>query len=164
MVEGLQGKTPLDTFVYGSYWSICLLWTGFRWILWIIGQLLLGLSRACIYLSLNLAAQKRSKRRQANKRKPISHKTRLAVWKTYHKTFTGHCDICCCILKYDGHWHCSHVVPHSEGGSDDVSNYRVCCATCNLRMGTRNLEEYKKEYEEKLLEGFITEKNDCTGR
>ncbi len=67
----------------------------------------------------------------------------------------GTCYCCDTLIHYskktDGKgWHCSHVVAYSEGGSNEIDNLRCCCPTCNLRMGTQNLEEYKKNLKSKV--------------
>lgn len=45
--------------------------------------------------------------------------------------------------------HAAHIVARYEGGSSDISNYRMVRKIHNLRMGTMNLTEYAKMYEKK---------------
>lgn len=45
--------------------------------------------------------------------------------------------------------HAAHIVARYEGGSSDLSNYRMVRKIHNLRMGTMNLTEYAKMYEKK---------------
>lgn len=77
-------------------------------------------------------------------------KLRRDTWTAYHGTReVGRCYCCRVVIHYakktDGKgWHCSHVIAHSKGGPDKVSNLRCCCPTCNLKMGTQNLETYKR--------------------
>jgi 5-methylcytosine-specific restriction endonuclease McrA len=41
--------------------------------------------------------------------------------------------------------HCGHIVARAKGGKTSVANLRPICASCNLRMKTRNLNEYFTE-------------------
>ena len=41
--------------------------------------------------------------------------------------------------------HCGHIVARAKGGKTAVENLRPVCATCNLRMGTRNMDVYFAE-------------------
>ena len=43
-------------------------------------------------------------------------------------------------------FHCGHVIPESSGGPTQVTNLRPICAGCNLSMGSRNMNEFKKTY------------------
>lgn len=43
-------------------------------------------------------------------------------------------------------WHCSHVKPHSKGGSIAVENMRPVCAACNISMKTENMFDYCSLY------------------
>ena len=33
-----------------------------------------------------------------------------------------------------------HVIPKYEGGSDELSNLKVCCIDCNHKKGSKELE------------------------
>lgn len=59
---------------------------------------------------------------------------------------TGKCFVCQEKVHMLGHWHCSHIIAKSLGGSDKIDNLTICCAQCNLSMGTRNLNEFKESY------------------
>ncbi len=80
-------------------------------------------------------------------RKRIPKKLREEVWIKYNKdSETGICYCCRNIVqrrKYG--WHCSHVNPVCKGGEDILSNLRVCCSDCNLKMGSQNMYEYMKK-------------------
>ena len=39
--------------------------------------------------------------------------------------------------------HIDHVVPVSRGGSGDITNLAVACATCNLRKSSKTLDEWQ---------------------
>lgn len=90
-----------------------------------------------------------------NKKPPIPKKLRQEVWIKYH----GDCDkgVCYCCGKnidrymkhidgkYQGGWHCSHVLAHDKGGINSLDNLRTCCQHCNLSMGNCNLYAYIKQ-------------------
>lgn len=40
-------------------------------------------------------------------------------------------------------FHCGHVVAEVNGGKTTVDNLRPICASCNLSMGTDNLDDFK---------------------
>lgn len=70
---------------------------------------------------------------------------RSNVWKTHcGDSLTGACYCCSEKLEFNN-FHMSHVVAKAIGGTDDSSNLRPCCATCNLSMGIENLYTYKKK-------------------
>lgn len=35
-----------------------------------------------------------------------------------------------------------HIVPHSKGGIDDISNYQTMCVRCNQKKGN-DIEKYR---------------------
>lgn len=43
-------------------------------------------------------------------------------------------------------FHCGHVISEKDGGETNKDNLKPICATCNLSMKTKNMEEFKKEY------------------
>jgi 5-methylcytosine-specific restriction endonuclease McrA len=84
---------------------------------------------------------------EKKKRTPIPPKVRNEIWIKYHKeSLTGIC-YCCGnkIHRYNGGWHCSHVIASTKLGPDTIDNLRTCCRTCNLSMGDQNLYAYIKE-------------------
>ena len=38
-----------------------------------------------------------------------------------------------------------HIVPQSQGGSDDLDNLLLSCRTCNTRKGDKPYEKYIRE-------------------
>jgi len=88
--------------------------------------------------------------RGAPAKKRISKKIRSEVWeKSFPGKKKGRCLCCSRPVQREEAWHCSHVVSEAEGGKIEVSNLEVCCPTCNLKMGKKNLLEYKKTLEKK---------------
>ena len=77
-------------------------------------------------------------------RAPIPKKMRDEVWIKYQGTSEyGQCYSCgYSVQRYNGGWHCSHVVADSKGGPTTLRNLRVCCRHCNLSMGDQNLYVY----------------------
>lgn len=73
------------------------------------------------------------------------------VWLKYNGAKTvGQC-FCCKtkIGKYKGGWHCAHVVAERNGGKTEIENLRPTCRSCNLKMGTKNLYEFKNKKKNK---------------
>lgn len=82
-------------------------------------------------------------------KKPATHKSipkkiREAVWTNqFGSTLDGQCYCCKEKITALGNWHVGHVVPQSAGGADTAGNLRPVCVSCNLSMGTENMEEFK---------------------
>ncbi len=38
-------------------------------------------------------------------------------------------------------FHVEHIIPRSQGGSDDLSNLALCCAACNLHKSSNTERE-----------------------
>lgn len=52
--------------------------------------------------------------------------------------YKGKCNISWCenvISVFD--FHCGHDIPHSKGGTLDISNLHPICSSCNLGMGDK---------------------------
>lgn len=52
--------------------------------------------------------------------------------------YKGKCNISWCentISAFD--FHCGHNIPHSKGGTLDISNLYPICSSCNLGMGDK---------------------------
>jgi hypothetical protein len=77
-------------------------------------------------------------------RRSIPKKIRGMVWKAYHgESMKGNCWCCNKQLEAFDDWHAGHIVSHANGGKDGVSNLRPVCISCNLSMGTENMDEFK---------------------
>ena len=87
------------------------------------------------------------------KQKQIPRRFRNEVWeREFGEKFYGKCAVCNCKLHYEhSDWHLCHIVARAENESlaFDKTNMQIGCRTCNLKMHTRNLWEYKAELERK---------------
>lgn len=78
------------------------------------------------------------------KRKQIPKKIRGEVWNMHFAASTkGACYCCKKALDAFDDWHAGHIVSHANGGSDTADNLRPICGSCNLSMGTENMDEFK---------------------
>jgi len=71
---------------------------------------------------------------------PISLRRRRAVYAAHR----GVCPYC----GASGATHVDHIVPRSDGGTDDLSNLILACGPCNFAKGGRRLAP---EHEAELL-------------
>ena len=74
----------------------------------------------------------------------ISRKLKRDVWVHWFKDAES--AVCPCgtaITEEENH--CGHIVARAKGGRTAVENLRPVCVSCNLRMKTRNLNEYFAE-------------------
>ena len=77
-------------------------------------------------------------------RRSIPKKIRGLVWKEYFgESMSGTCWCCKKNLEALDDWHAGHIVSHANGGKDGVANLRPVCISCNLSMGTENMDEFK---------------------
>jgi len=69
------------------------------------------------------------------------------VWRHYFgENEEGNCsfDFCNKALKLKGKWERGHDIPHSKGGSTDMSNLYVICKDCNRKQGTQTRAEFER--------------------
>jgi DNA-sulfur modification-associated/HNH endonuclease len=77
-------------------------------------------------------------------RKRISRTLRLKVWeKRCNDKINGEC-FCCAEQISITNFDCGHTVSVKDGGSTDIDNLEPICRSCNLHMGTMNMNSYKK--------------------
>ena len=57
---------------------------------------------------------------------------------------SGSCFCCKKILEALDDWHAGHIIAHANGGRDNVENLRPVCISCNLSMGTENMDDFKR--------------------
>ena len=80
----------------------------------------------------------------AGPRKAIPKKIRGEVWTNHFGTTTkGACFCCKKELDIFDDWHAGHIIAHSNGGTSAALNLRPVCGSCNLSMGTENMDAFK---------------------
>ena len=81
------------------------------------------------------------------RRVAIPKKVRGEIWvRHFGESTKGACFCCAAPLNAFDTWHAGHIVPNAKGGSNAAENLRPVCASCNLSMGTRHMDEFKQEY------------------
>lgn len=79
-------------------------------------------------------------------RKSIPSSVKKRLWITFNgKKYKGPCYVCKEIIDINN-FEAGHVIPASKGGSDNISNLRPICKSCNRSMGDMNLNEFKRTY------------------
>ena len=77
-------------------------------------------------------------------RKAIPKKIRGEAWKIqFGDSLKGSCFCCKKLLDVFEDWHAGHIISHSSGGTDTADNLRPVCGSCNLSMGTENMDAFK---------------------
>lgn len=89
----------------------------------------------------------RSKRTKSSpepyQKSPIPARLRQEVWeKNIGDKFWGNCFVCN-IRLHVMEWSCGHIQSEFKGGEMVFENMKVLCKSCNSKMGTENLLEYK---------------------
>ena len=80
----------------------------------------------------------------AEPRKAIPKKIRGEAWKIqFGGSTNGSCFCCKKELDVFDDWHAGHIISHSNGGTDTALNLRPVCGSCNLSMGTENMDTFK---------------------
>ncbi len=89
-----------------------------------------------------------SKLELLQKKNKIPKKKSNEVWnKRFNGITTGSCFTCNEEVDFQKGFHCGHIMPYCQGGSNDLSNLEVVCSVCNLNMGTMNMMDYKKMFQ-----------------
>jgi 5-methylcytosine-specific restriction endonuclease McrA len=85
--------------------------------------------------------------KEKSKRKTIPKSVKDKLWNLTYGREAGIGDCYCCQETIDSKsFHAGHIISAHDGGSDNISNLKPICATCNLSMGTQNLEEFTQIY------------------
>lgn len=78
------------------------------------------------------------------KKKPIPPKLRQEVWeRNIGDRLWGNCFTCNMRLS-SFEFAAGHVHSEAKGGSTTIDNLKVVCKSCNSKMGTQNMNEFKK--------------------
>lgn len=56
------------------------------------------------------------------------------------------CAVCKCRLSYFDTWEASHNIAKSKSGSNEITNLRILCRTCNQACKTGTIDEYHQKY------------------
>ena len=110
--------------------------------------------------------QSKSSKEVAKRRKTLNTSTVCKVWKaTFGDTFTAKCKLCrqanLTLETRTGEnaWEVSHIIPFSEGGSDEAENLRPLCRSCNRSMGGKSFKTYVEENYPDRLDELIRDFN-----
>ena len=82
-----------------------------------------------------------------NKNKSIPKSLKSTVWNEYigEQYGIGACYVC--ERKIDSkHFECGHIKATSKGGDTTKDNLRCICSECNKTMGSKNMNDFKKQY------------------
>ena len=93
----------------------------------------------------SLEKEKNADGTRRRRRRQLPTAVRMAVWNRWIGFELGIGPCFCCgrqIAQQD--FECGHVVASALGGSDDASNLRPVCRTCNRSMGVRHLDEFAR--------------------
>lgn len=78
---------------------------------------------------------------------PIALK--IQVWDKWIGLEIGKHKCLCCktidIIQMS--FHCGHIMPECKGGKTILSNLKPICQTCNLSMGTKNMDEFSEIFQ-----------------
>ena len=88
------------------------------------------------------------KKQKTVRKKRIPKKKRQEVWTANNgESLSSKC-YCCNIedLNGMGYWECGHILSESNGGNLDTSNLKPICSGCNKSMGSKNMDDYMKEF------------------
>ena len=85
------------------------------------------------------------------KREHIPKSVKDTIWDNIFgkEAGIGKCYCCSCEInskKFD----CGHIISVANGGTNVIDNLKPICSTCNKSMGTKNMEEFRKEYFAKI--------------
>jgi len=82
----------------------------------------------------------------------LGAQTRHKCWRSWYSTInpedkSSEGDVLCPCCEINpinqGCFETGHIVSFKYGGSDEISNLRPVCSTCNKSMGIMNMDEYK---------------------
>ena len=88
------------------------------------------------------------KKKPKAKRTTLPSKRKTEVWESYVGRAIGIVMCFCCGIKEvsSREFIVGHVTSIDQGGSNNVSNLRPICSSCNNSMGTQDMVSYMKKY------------------
>ena len=101
------------------------------------------------YEGLELYLDKINKKeKKKNKKDKIPAVIRRLVWDKYigEEKGKGKCYCCEMIEISQMNFICGHVVSEFNGGKITIENLRPICVSCNLSMGTMDMNKFKNNY------------------
>jgi len=79
-------------------------------------------------------------------RKSIPKKIRDDLWIAYcGENYNSLCFVCSDPISVKS-FEAGHIIPASEGGSNNIDNLKPICGNCNKSMGVENMIQYKNRY------------------
>lgn len=91
--------------------------------------------------------EKLKKEKKARKKR-IPKKKRQEVWTANNgESLSVNC-FCCNNQELNGMgaWECGHIISEANGGTLDTDNLKPICSGCNKSMGSKNMDDYMKEF------------------
>lgn len=77
----------------------------------------------------------------------VPKQRRIKLWETHFKDKTkGNCFICDEFINVYS-FEAGHIIAKALGGTNELTNLKPICKTCNRDMGTQNLLKYKEQFE-----------------
>lgn len=85
---------------------------------------------------------------QVNKKKQIPAAVKRKVWAKHIGEDVGKTKCLCCKLTDISQmsFSCGHIISDAKGGKITIDNLKPICTSCNSSMGTKNMNEFIKEY------------------
>jgi hypothetical protein len=84
--------------------------------------------------------------RPLHARTPIPKRLRMLVWRREFGNVTeGQC-VCCLQPIQIESFEAGHIVSDARGGSMHQANLKPVCSSCNRSMGTRNMNEFVRDF------------------
>lgn len=104
-------------------------------------------------------------KRKTKLRRKIPKAVKEAVWGRYIgiKKAEGKCYVCNRTIHIT-RFEVGHNKAVARGGSDNITNLRPICRSCNLAMGTMSIETFKRKYFSKTSKKSVKERVGKTRR
>ncbi len=82
------------------------------------------------------------------KKKTIPPSLKIKIWNKYIGDEIGKSKCLCCKLQdiYQASFSCGHIISEFNGGELKLDNLKPICTSCNSSMGTKNMDDYIKEF------------------